>query len=553
MKKLLASLLCCTCTFAQAQTAEDLLSDGKNTENVTTYGMGYDQKRYSPLRQINTSTIKRLVPVWNTTLSNMLGEQAQPVIYDGVMYVTNAAWTFAIDVATGKQVWRTAVDYDPGTPRVVCCGVSNKGAAIYNGKVFRTTLDAFVVALDMKTGKQVWKEKFAEWKEGYSSIVAPLVANGVLITGMSGAEFGVRGFLDGWDPETGKKLWRRYTVPGPGEKGFETWPQDNDAYKRGGATTWVTGSYDPELDLTYWGTGNTGPWNPKYRHGDSLYAASVIAVRPKTGEIVWHYQFTPDDGYDYDGVNENVIADIRIDGQMRKVILHADRNGFFYVLDRANGQLLRAFPFGKVNWATHIDLKTGRPVETDIRKRMLAGEEVELWPAYGVKNWAPMAFNPKTGTVYLNTINYPQMVKYVPVEYKPGARYTGVEGKPFPRPAGEDTEGWHMAMDPLTGKVKWQIKLTDFVTQAGMLATDGGLVFTGKMTGEFVAIEESTGKILWQFQTGSGVNAPAITYTHKGKQYITVLSGIAGDSRGRRAAVKVPSGGSVWTFALLPE
>ncbi len=553
MKKLLLSLLCCACTFAQAQTTEDMLNDGKNTENLTTYGMGYDQKRYSPLRQINTSNIKRLVPVWNTTLSNMLGEQAQPLIYESVMYVTNAAWTFAIDVATGRQIWRTPVDYDPGTPRVVCCGVSNKGAAILNGKLFRTTLDAHVVALDMKTGKQVWKEKFAEWKEGYSSIAAPLIANGVLITGMSGAEFGVRGFLDGWDPETGKKLWRRYTVPGPGEKGFETWPQDNDAYKRGGATTWVTGSYDPELDLTYWGTGNTGPWNPKYRHGDSLYAASVIAVRPKTGEIVWHYQFTPDDGYDYDGVNENVIADIRIDGQLRKVILHADRNGFFYVLDRANGQLLRAFPFGKVNWASHIDLKTGRPVETDIRKRLLAGEEVELWPAYGVKNWAPMSFNPKTGTVYLNTINYPQMVKYVPVEYKPGARYTGVEGKPFPRPAGEDTEGWHMAMDPLTGKIKWQIKLTDSVTQAGMLSTDGGLVFTGRMTGEFLAIEESTGKVLWQFQTGSGVNAPAVTYTHKGRQYITVLSGIAGDSRGRRAAAKVPSGGSVWTFALMPE
>ncbi|HTD89715.1 MAG TPA: PQQ-dependent dehydrogenase, methanol/ethanol family [Burkholderiales bacterium] len=555
MKKLLLSLvsLLFCCTVAQAQTAQELLTDGKNTENVTTYGMGYDLKRFSPLKQINTSNVRRLVPIWNTTLSNMLGEQAQPLVYDGVMYVTNAAWTFAIDVATGKQIWRTAVDYDADTPRVVCCGVSNKGPAIYNGKLYRTTLDAFVVALDMKTGKPVWKEKFAEWKEGYSSIVAPLIANGVLITGMSGAEFGARGFLDGWNPETGKKLWRRYTTPAPGEKGFETWPQDTDAYKRGGGTTWVTGSFDPELDLVYWGTGNTGPWNPTYRKGDSLYTASVIAVRPKTGEIVWHYQFTPDDAYDYDGVNENVIADIRIDGDMRKVIMHADRNGFFYVIDRTNGKLIRGFPFGKVSWATHIDMKTGRPVETDIRKRLLAGEEVELWPAFGVKNWAPMAFNPKTGLVYLNTINFPQMVKFTPVEYKPGVRYTGVEGRPFPRPAGEDAEGYHMAMDPLTGKIKWQVKLTDFVTQAGMLATDGGLVFTGRMTGEFLAFDEATGKILWQFQTGSGVNSPAITYTHKGKQYITVLSGIAGDSRGRKAAAKVPSGGSVWTFALLPE
>lgn len=546
-----AAITLLMCAIAShAQTTEELLQDGKNTDNVTTYGMGYDQKRYSPLRQINASNVKRLVPVWNATLSNLLGEQAQPLVYNDVMYVTNAAWTFAIDVATGKQIWRTAVGYDADTPRVVCCGVSNKGPAIYNGKLYRTTLDAHVVALDMKTGKQVWKEKFAEWKEGYSSIAAPLIANGVLITGMSGAEFGVRGFLDGWDPETGKKLWRRYTVPGPGEKGYETWPQDGESYKRGGATTWITGSYDPQLDLTYWGTGNAGPWNATYRKGDSLYAASVVAVRPKTGELIWHYQFTPDDTYDYDGVNENVLADIRIDGELRKVLLHADRNGFFYVIDRTNGKLLRAYAFGKVNWATHIDMKTGRPVETDIRQRLIAGEEVELWPFSGTKNWAPMAFNPRTGMVYLNTIHLAQNLKYLPAEYKAGARYTGAVAA-RKRPVGEDVEGYHEAMDPLTGKRKWQIKLTDHVTQAGMLATDGGLIFTGRMTGEFIAIDEPTGKVLWQFQTGSGINAPPITYTHKGKQYITVLSGIAGDARGRRAAPTVPSGGSVWTFALM--
>jgi alcohol dehydrogenase (cytochrome c) len=549
MKLLWLALLCC-CAFAQAQTAEELLKDGANTDNITTYGMGYHQRRHSTLSQINTGNVRRLVPVWSTPLHNLLGEQAQPLVYNGVMYVTNAAWTFALDLATGKQLWRTAVDYDPGTPRVVCCGVSNKGPAIYNGRLYRVTLDAHVVALDMKTGKQVWKTKFAEWKEGYSGIVAPVIANGVLITGMSGAEFGVRGFLDGWDPDSGKRLWRRYTTPAPGEKGSETWRQDNEAYKRGGATTWITGSYDPDLDLTYWGTGNAGPYTPKYRGGDSLYAASVIAVRPKTGEIVWHYQFTPDDIFDYDGVNENVIADLTIDGQLRKVIMHADRNGFFYVIDRANGQLIRAYPFGKVNWATHIDLKTGRPVETDIRKRMVAGEEVELWPFSGTKNWAPMAFNPKTNTVYLNTIHLAQNIKLGDIEYKPGERYTGAQIRRV-RPAGADTEGYHQAMDPLTGKLKWQIKLDDHVTQAGMLATDGGLVFTGRMTGEFIAIEESSGKVLWQFRTGSGINAPPITYTYKGRQYITVLSGTAGDSRGRRAAPEVPAGGSVWTFAVM--
>ncbi len=553
MKHLIAALLCGCCAIAHAQTAQDLLTDGKNTENITTYGMGYDMKRYSPLKQINKSNIKRLVPVWSTSLANDLGEQAQPMIYDGVMYVTNVKWTFAIDVATGKQIWRTPVDYDPGTPRVVCCGISNKGAAIYNGRLYRVTLDAHVLALDMKTGKQLWKNKFAEWKEGYSSIVAPLIANGVLITGMSGAEFGVRGFLDAWDLETGKVLWRRYTIPGPGEPGSETWPAETDAYKRGGGSTWVTGSYDPELDLMYWGTGNAAPWNTRYRGKDSLYSASVIAVRPKTGEIVWHYQFTPDDSFDYDGVNENVIADIKVDGALRKVILHADRNGFFYVIDRTNGKLLRAFPFGKVNWASHIDLKTGRPVETDVRARLIAGEEVELWPAFGVKNWAQMSFNPKTNTVYMNTIHFPQMFKLVPIDYKAGTRYTGAESRAVTRAPGDDTEGFQLAIDSLTGKVKWQNKLTDFVSQSGMLSTEGGLVFTGRMTGEFEALDEKTGKLLWKFQTGSGVNAPPVTYTYKGRQYITVLSGLAGDSRGRKAAPTVPAGGAVWTFALIDQ
>ena len=237
-------------------------------------------------------------------------------------------------------------------------------------------------------------------------------------------------------------------------------------------------------------------------------------------------------------------------GQLRKVILHADRNGFFYVIDRTNGKLLRAFPFGKVNWASHVDLKTGRPVETDVRSRLIAGEEVELWPAFGVKNWAQMSFNPHNGLVYMNTINFPQMFKLVPIDYKAGTRYTGAESRAFPRAPGDDAEGFQVALDPLTGKFKWQNKLTDFVSQSGMLSTAGGLVFTGRMTGEFEALDENTGKLLWRFQTGSGVNAPPVTYTYKGRQYITVVSGLAGDSRGRKAAPTVPAGGAVWTFAV---
>jgi alcohol dehydrogenase (cytochrome c) len=249
-------------TGATAQTFDDLKKDGNggSTDNILTYGMGYHQQRYSPLKQINKQTVKRLVPAWNLSLDNNWGEQAQPIVYNGVMYVTNAKATVAIDVATGRQIWKQTLDWPPETPRVVCCGVSNKGAAIYNGKVFRTTLDAHVLAYDAKDGKELWKSKAAEWKEGFSFTIAPLIANGVLVTGVSGAEFGIRGFIDGWDPETGKLLWRRYTIPARGEKGNETWPQDNNAWEIGGGSSWITGSYDAELDLMYWGIGNPAPW-----------------------------------------------------------------------------------------------------------------------------------------------------------------------------------------------------------------------------------------------------------------------------------------------------
>ena len=294
---------------ASAQTLDDLKSDGRNTDHILTYGMGYHQQRYSPLNQINKKTVRRLVPVWNLSLDNNWGEQAQPILYNGVMYVTNARATVAIDVATGRQLWKHTLDWPPETPRVVCCGVSNKGAAIYNGKVYRTTLDAHVLALDAKDGKEIWKSKVAEWKDGFSLTVAPLIANGVLITGISGAEFGIRGFIDGWDPATGKQLWRRYTIPARGEKGNETWPQDNNAWETGGGSAWITGSYDPELDLMYWGTGNPAPWASQRRPGDNLYTSSVLAMRPKTGEIVWYYQFTPNDAYDYDACWELILAD----------------------------------------------------------------------------------------------------------------------------------------------------------------------------------------------------------------------------------------------------
>jgi alcohol dehydrogenase (cytochrome c) len=544
---------------ASAQTLDDLKKDGNggSTDNILTYGMGYHQHRYSPLKEINKQTVKRLVPVWNVSLDNNWGEQAQPIVYNGVMYVTNARATVAIDVATGKQIWKQALDWPPETPRVVCCGVSNKGAAIYNGKVFRTTLDAHVIAYDAKDGKELWKSKAAEWKEGFSLTVAPLIANGVLVTGISGAEFGIRGFIDGWDPETGKHLWRRYTIPARGEKGNDTWPQNNNAWEVGGGSAWITGSYDPELDLMYWGIGNPAPWASQSRDGDNLYTSSVLAMRPATGEIVWYYQFTPNDAYDYDACWELINADINVGGQKRKVIMQLNRNGFLYVIDRTNGKLLAANAFEKVNWASHVDNETGRPVETEIAKSIRDMKATEHWPSTrGGKNWPHAAFNPETGLLYANTLHEGRMYKHL--EIKPhvvGQRYQFIENLPLPRAADEPL-GHIEAIDPLTAQKKWRTPLMDFQIWSAMLATGGGLLFTGKETGEFIAVDADTGKVVWQFQTGSGINAMPVTYTHQGRQYVTVLSGIGGlywNIAREQLKDKVPQGGSVWTFALLPE
>ena len=555
MSALAAGLALSAALAVQAQTREDLKRDGANPDNVLTYGMGYGQQRFSKLEQINKGNVKKLSPAWSLSLENDFGEQGQPVVLDGVMFVSNAKWTVAINAVTGKQLWRTPVDFDPDTPRIVCCGVSNKGVALYNGLVLRGTLDAYVVALDQKTGKEVWKTKVIEWKDGYSITSAPVVADGVLITGISGAEFGIRGFIAGYDAATGKALWRRYTTAGPGDPGANTWGVA-DAYQKGGGSTWITGSYDPDLDLVYWGTGNTGPWNPNYRLGDSLYAASVIAVRPKTGEMVWHYQFTPDDVYDYDAVSELILGDIQVEGKTRKTVMQLNRNGFAYVLDRANGKLLAANPYGKVNWATKVDLSTGRPVETEVAAKLRAGENVALWPnILGAKNWQHAAFNPNTGLLYANTIHMLSTQKLMPLKlpHKPGDRWTGMQDIKFDyEPNGP--RGYMSAIDPMTGKPKWQVPLNDHANWSSMLATQSGLLFTGRHTGEFIALDADDGKQLWQFQTSSGINSNPITWKYNGKQYVTVLSGFGG--LGRRfigpAAATVPNGGSVWTFAI-PE
>ncbi len=533
-----------------AQTDAELVNDGANTENVTTQSMGYNRWSYSPLKQINTSNIKRLVPIWSTSVMNDMGELASPTIYNGVMYVINGKWTFALDVETGRQIWRTPVEMEAG---VRGAPITRGAPTIYHGKLFRITYDNHLLALDLKTGNQIWNQKFAEAKEGYYATSAPIVANGVLISGMAGGESTTRGFLDGWDPDTGKKLWRRYTIPTPGEPGSETWPKGSDAWMHGGGPTWRSGSYDPQLDLVYWGTGNAEPYDPNPRGAmDSLFTSSVLAIRPKTGEVACYFQYTPNDVYDVDGTDEHVLADLQVGGQLRKVMIQANKNGFLYVLDRTNCKLIAAYPYTNVNWASRIDLATGRPVLTDLYKRFLAGEEVEIRPSRGT-NAVPIAFDPTTKLIYASSWDVPRIQKIAPPKPEVlGANSTGVNAR-NPTVAPGAVLGHFVAIDPLTGEKKWEVPLVDFPGSAGMLATGGGLVFTGKLTGEFVALDEATGRTLWQFKTGSSVNATAITYTHNGRQYVTFASGRGGLLASRYTGDKVPTGGSVWTFALMPD
>jgi alcohol dehydrogenase (cytochrome c) len=379
---------------------------------------------------------------------------------------------------------------------------------------------------------------------------APLIANGVLMTGISGGEFGARGFIDGWDPHTGKKLWRVYTTAAPGEKGGDTWP--GETYLHGGAPTWLTGAYDPELDLVYWGTGNGGPWNAELRKGDNLYICSVLAFRPKTGELVWHFQFSPNDLYDYDSVEVGMLVDMDIGGAKRKVLVQANRNGFFYVLDRTNGKLLAANPYVKVNWADRIDLATGRPVESEMTKRVRAGSDEELLPSpIGGKNWQPMSWNPATSLAYANTMNFGFPFQLTKPEYKKGEWYLGVNFRGFTFPKNEPY-GYLKAIDPMTGKSKWEMAWPGLPSMAGTLSTAGGLVFTGAATGEVMALDASTGNKLWQFQTGSGIIGLPVTWERNGTQYVSIVSGgggvytLTGDER----MAQIPAGGSVWTFAI---
>ena len=567
-RKLLSILVMAACAQAGAQVTDAMIANDANTpEDVLSWGMGTQGQRFSTLTDVNAKTIGRLVPVWSMSFGGekQRGQESQPLVHNGKMFVTASySRIFALDAKTGQKLWK----YEHRLPEGImpCCDVINRGAALYDNLVIFGTLDAQLVALDQTTGKVVWREKIDDYSAGYSYSAAPLIAEGLLITGLSGGEFGVVGRVEARDPKTGKMVWSRPTVEG--HMGFlngkengitgttnATWP--GETWKTGGATPWLGGTYDAKTGLAYFGTGNPGPWNSHVRKGDNLYSASTIAIDVKTGKIVWHYQNTPNDGWDYDGVNEFITFDM--DG--KRMGAKADRNGFFYVNDAATGKLVNAFPFvKKTTWASSIDLKTGRPVYIDENRPgdPTAGDGKKGKTAFaapgflGGKNQMPMAYSPKTGLFYVPTNEWFMDIWNEPIAYKKGAAYLGA-GFTI-KPLFEDHIGSLRAIDPKTGKVAWEVKNT--APLWGGVMTTSDLVFWGTPEGFLKAADAKTGKVVWEFQTGSGIVAPPITWKQDGVQYVSVVSGWGGAVPlwGGEVAKKVnflEQGGAVWTFKLI--
>ncbi|AXT28985.1 PQQ-dependent dehydrogenase, methanol/ethanol family (plasmid) [Ruegeria sp. AD91A] len=561
-------------------TEDDLANDQTITTQVVTNGMGRDLQRYSPLDMLNKDNVKNLLPAWAFSLGGekQRGQETQPLIYDGMMYITGSySRLYAIDLETGKEVWQ----YDARLPEGIlpCCDVVNRGAAIYGDKVIFGTLDARIVALNKDTGDVVWRDKIADYKAGYSYTAAPLIVDGLVITGNSGGEFGIVGTVQARDVDTGDLVWERPVIEGHmgtlnGEESTmtgelnATWP--GDMWKTGGGATWLGGSYDADTDTLVFGAGNPAPWNSWLRNagtptegntGDNLYAASRIGIDPKTGDIKWHFQTTPREGWDYDGVNE-VVAYTDREGNKR--FATADRNGYFYVLNREDGAFVSANPFVKdITWSSGID-ETGRPIfvegnrpgdpasAADGKK----GEVIFASPSFlGGKNWMPMAFSQRTGNFYVPSNEWGMDIWNEPISYKKGAAYLGA-GFTI-KPNYEDHIGSLKAIDPDTGEWKWEYK-NDAPLWSGVMTTAGGLVFFGTPEGEFIALDDETGEKLWSFQTGSGIVGQPVTWEQDGEQYVSIISGWGGAVPlwGGEVAKKVNylnQGGTLWTFRLPKE
>jgi len=525
-----------------------ILNADREPQNWLTHGRTYNEQRFSPLKQINDQNAGQLGLAWSYDLDTHRGQEGTPIVVDGVMFFTTA-WSkvFALKATTGAQLWT----YDPQVPGEwginACCDVVNRGVAVWRGKLFLGTLDGRLVALDAMTGKPLWETLTVDRNFRYSITGAPRVVKGKVIIGNGGGEYGVRGYVSAYDPDTGKLVWRFYTVPGDPAKPFEspilekaakTWT--GEWWKTGGGgTVWDAIVYDPELDLLYVGTGNGGPWNEKYRSpkgGDNLLTCSIIALKPDTGEYVWHYQEDAADDWDFDSSEHIILADLTIDGQARKVLLQAPKNGLFYVIDRTNGALISAKPYTYVNWTTGVDLKTGRPIETAIA-RYPGDNPAPIVPGpLGAHSWQPMSFSPLTGLVYIpvNDVGFrfksadDFQPKRLAANYGIDVVAAGLPQDPKIKKAILDTvKGKLVAWDPVQQKQAWTIERPG-PWNGGVLATAGNLVFEGTAAGRFEAYRADTGAKLWSFDAQTGVIAGPITYSVNGEQYVAVLAGWGG-------------------------
>lgn len=571
----LVSLAFANTAHAQV-TDEDISQDHLSTDQVVTSGMGLKGQRYSTLETINTSTVEDIRPVWSFSLGGekQRGQESQPMIKNGVMFVTGSySRVFAIDARTGDELWQ----YDARLPDGImpCCDVINRGVALYGDLVIFGTLDAKLVALNKDTGKVVWKKTVEDYKAGYSISAAPIIVKGNVITGIAGGEFGVVGKVRAFNATNGDLVWERPTVEGhmgylvkdgkklengiSGGAPGKTWPAD--LWKTGGAAPWLGGTYDADTDLLFFGTGNPSPWNSHLRPGDNYFSSSRLAIDPDTGEIVWHFQTTPNDGWDYDGVNEVISFEYEDKGKIVKAAATADRNGFFYVLNRENGEFIRGFPFvDKITWAKGLDVN-GRPIYDDAFRpgNPMAssdgnkGSSVMAAPSFlGGKNWQPMAYSQDTGLFYVPANEWEMEIWNEPVAYKKGAAYLGA-GFTI-QSLNEEYIGVLRAIDPKTGETVWRYN-NYAPLWGGVLATAGNLVFTGNPEGYLLAFNAKTGEQLYKFNTGSGIVGSPVTWEMDGEQYISVLSGWGGAVPlwGGEVAKRIKDlnqGGSVWTFKL---
>jgi PQQ-dependent dehydrogenase (methanol/ethanol family) len=555
-------LLMKSVAFAAALGAASLAS----AQSWPVYGGDNGNQRFSQGSQITPANVSKLNVKWALQLGSNRSQESSPILVGDTLYVTSSFGpknVFAVNAKTGEVRWKWSPEMPKGVEQYACCDVNNRGVAYNDGKIFVGRLDAKVTALDAKSGKEMWTQTVVDYTQGSVITSPPVVAKNVIITGFGGGEYGVRGALVALDQATGKEVWRTHTVPVGNEKNADTWKGDTG--KTGGGAAWNVGSYDPKLNLVYYGTSNPGPWTAVVRGNDSsdigkftnLYTASVIAMNPDTGNIVWHYQFTPHDAWDYDGVNELVFADLPVDGKKVPVIMQANRNGFFYVIDRANGKLISAKNFVPTNWATGIDLKTGMPIETanNEKRPRLKKWAKDICPnLVGGKNWMPMSYNPKTGLVYIPTMNLCMDLEGIQEEYKRGQFYLGVNFD-LDKPGPGGYLGGLKAWDPVAQKEVWFIK-DDLPFNGGTMTTTTGLVFAGDIKGIFRAHDAKTGKELWKFNTGSGISAAPISYTLDGKQYVAVTSGRTQSMPaffgkiGEKMVAASPEGGTLFVFTL---